>query len=71
MKIDEVRNCVRARLEQELGNRVGFELSEAAQIMRLSKKSLYNLKIGFRCSGKRLVGIEDILSLLDKVNGGE
>lgn len=71
MKIEITRNELRSRLQELLGDRIGFELDEAAGLMRLSRKTLYNKRVGFRCGGKRLVGVEDILSTLEGIEGGK
>lgn len=63
-KIEERRAAIRPRLEAALGVRVGFTLAEASQITGLSKKSFYNLDVGFKVGVKRLVGVDDLLDLV-------
>lgn len=64
MQIEEQRAQMRTRLEAALGVRLGFTLGEAAQITGLSKKSLYNMNVGFKVAAKRLAGVDDLLDLV-------
>lgn len=71
MDFDKFKSELRQKLEAKLGSRIGFEINEAAAIMGLSRKTLYNTRIGFRCLGKRYVGVDDILSALFPIGNGE
>jgi hypothetical protein len=69
MDLNNLRDMLRARLEVELGRRIGFTVEEASSIMGLAPKTLYNGSRGFRCRGKRLFSVDDILSELQPLKG--
>lgn len=62
--IEEQRAAMRTRLEFALGVRLGFTLDEASRITGLSKKSLYNMDVGFKVGVKRLAGVDDLINLV-------
>lgn len=63
-KIEEHRAAMRTRLDAALGVRLGFTLAEASYITGLSRKSFYNIDVGFKVGGRRLVGVNDLLDLV-------
>lgn len=70
-KIEEHRAAMRTRLDAALGVRLGFTLAEASYITGLSKKSFYNMRVGFKVGVKRLFGVDDLLDLVAPLKSGQ